>query len=57
LVPPGRKAGETGNQLSSDHFERAADDLKLERQKIKIFSDLCNACPDADLGDSVVQGV
>ncbi|HQI73176.1 MAG TPA: hypothetical protein PLM65_08495, partial [Smithella sp.] len=27
LIPPGRKAVGTGNQLSSDHFERAVNDV------------------------------
>jgi hypothetical protein len=36
LVPLGREAGGTGNQLSSDHFERAVDDFELELQKSKL---------------------
>jgi hypothetical protein len=42
LVPLSRGAGVTGNQISSDHFERAVDYLGPGHQEIEDFPDLRN---------------
>jgi hypothetical protein len=57
LVPLVREAGGTGNQLSSDHFERAVDYFELGLQEIKTFPDFRIAGLDSDLGDPVVNCV
>jgi hypothetical protein len=73
FVPLGRGAVGTGNQLSSDHFERAVDYCELGLQETETFPDLRNIVIDdflldvphndrdvdldADLGDSVVHCV
>jgi hypothetical protein len=51
LVPPGRGAVGTGNQLSSDHFERAVDYLEPGLQKIETIPDLRNIVIDGFLLD------
>jgi hypothetical protein len=55
LVPPGRGAKGTGNQLSSDHFERADDYFGPGLQETKTFPDFRISGPDADLSDTVAH--
>jgi len=57
LVPPGWGAGGTGNQLSSDHFERAVYYFELGLQEIETFPDSRIAGLDSDWGDPVVHCV
>ena len=45
------EAVETGNQLSSDHFERAVDYFELVLQEIETFPDFRIAGLDSDFGD------
>jgi len=57
LVPPRRGAVGTGNQLSSDHFERAVDYFELGLQEIEKFPEVRIAGLDSDFGDTVAHCV
>ncbi|PKN51423.1 MAG: hypothetical protein CVU55_12390 [Deltaproteobacteria bacterium HGW-Deltaproteobacteria-13] len=51
LVPTGRGAAGTGNQISSDHFERADDYFGPALQETETFPDFRISGLDADLSD------
>jgi hypothetical protein len=55
LVPPGRGAVGTGNQLSSDHFERAVDYFGPGFQEIETFPDFRISGLDEDLSDPLAH--